>query len=139
MPLPELTANLGQKRAAHLLRRATFGPTREQIDAFSVMTPAEAVEQLFRQALPDPTPPIDPATGQTWCIGGSIDANSPDDELQRYFKGWFVAQMLSAGIDPSLSLAYSAREKLVFFLHTHFTTIQSKVNNSRSLYYQNQL
>lgn len=139
MPLPELTANLGQKRAAHLLRRATFGPTREQIDAFSVMTPAEAVEQLFRQALPDPTPPIDPATGQTWCIGGSIDANSPDDELQRYFKGWFVAQMLSVGIDPSLSLAYSAREKLVFFLHTHFTTIQSKVNNSRSLYFQNQL
>ena len=47
--------------------------------------------------------------------------------------------MMSAGIAPSLSLAYSAREKLVFFLHSHFTTITSKVANSRSLYFQNQL
>jgi uncharacterized protein (DUF1800 family) len=46
---------------------------------------------------------------------------------------------MSVGIAPSLSLAYSAREKLVFFLHSHFTTITSKVSNSRSLYFQNQL
>ncbi len=139
MPLTEFTGILGLKRAAHLLRRATFGATKQQIDAFAALTPAQAIEQLFRQQLPEPVLPPDPATGQEWVITGTTDANSPDDKLQGYFKGWFVAQMLSCGIDPSLSLAYSTREKLVFFLHTHFTTIQSKVNNSRSLYFQNQL
>jgi uncharacterized protein (DUF1800 family) len=67
------------------------------------------------------------------------DANSEDDVLQTCFKGWFVAQMMSTGVDPALSLAYSTREKMVLFLHTHFTTIQSKVSNSKSLYFQNQL
>jgi uncharacterized protein (DUF1800 family) len=36
-------------------------------------------------------------------------------------------------------LPYSAREKIVFFLHTHFTAIQEKIGNSRALYFQNQL
>jgi uncharacterized protein (DUF1800 family) len=139
MPLPELTGTLGLKRAAHLLRRATFGATKQQIDEFALRTPAQAIEQLFRQPLPDPLLPIDPSTGNEWFISGTTDANSPDDELQNYFKGWFIGQILSTGIDPSLTLSYSAREKIVFFLHTHFTTIQSKVNNSRSLYFQNQL
>ena len=139
MPLPELSGALGLKRAAHLLRRATFGPTKEEIDAFALLTPAQAIQQLFRQTLPDPLLPTDPFTGQEWVITGTTDANNPDDELQQYFKGWFIGQMLSNGIDPALSLAYSAREKIVFFLHTHFTAIQSKINNSRSLYFQNQL
>jgi uncharacterized protein (DUF1800 family) len=43
------------------------------------------------------------------------------------------------GIPPSNYLAYATREKIVFFLHSVFTTIQSKVDNSRSLYFQNQL
>ncbi len=50
-----------------------------------------------------------------------------------------MAQMLSTGVNSGLSLAYSTREKLVFFTHTVLTTIQSKVDNSRSLYFQNQL
>src|SRR5690606_37227843 len=94
---------------------------------------------LLRQTLPEPVLPSDPATGQEWFITGVTDANSDEDALQHYFKVWLIAQMMSAGIDPSLSLAYSARERITFFLHTHFTTIQSKVNNSRSLYFQNQL
>lgn len=139
MPLTEFSGTLGLKRAAHLLRRATFGATKQQIDEFAQRTPAQAVDLLFRQTLPDPLPPTDPATGQEWVLSGTTDANSEEDALQRYFKGWFIGQMMSTGIDPSLSIAYAARERMVFFLHTHFTTIQSKVNNSRSLYFQNQL
>ena len=139
MPLPELTGTLGVKRAAHLLRRATFGATKQQIDEFAALTAAQAVDQLFRQYLPDPVLPVDPLTGSEWVVSGTTDANSPEEDLQEYFKGWFIAQMVSTGIDPVQALAYSAREKVVFFLHTHFTTIQSKVNNSRSLYFQNQL
>src|SRR5690242_10681528 len=139
MPLPEYSGALGMKRAAHLLRRATFGATKQQIDAFAALTPAQAITALYRQALPDPILPIDPKTGQEWVISGVTDANSDGGELEEYFKRWFVGQMMSVGIAPGLSLAYSAREKLVFFLHSHFTTITSKVSNSRSLYFQNQL
>lgn len=139
MPLPEYAGTLGLKRAAHLLRRATFGATKAQIDAYATLTPVQAVNLLFRAVLPPPILPPDPKTGQPWFLTPVTDANSEDFELTTYFKGWFIAQMMSAGIDPNLSLAYSTREKLVWFLHTHFTTIESKVSNSKSLYFQNQL
>jgi len=139
MPLPEFSGTLGLKRAAHLLRRATFGATKQQIDTFAALTPAQAITALYRQALPDPLLPIDPKTGQEWVLTGVTDANSDGGDLEEFFKRWFIGQMMSAGIAPALSLPYSAREKLVLFLHTHFTTITSKVSNSRSLYFQNQL
>jgi uncharacterized protein (DUF1800 family) len=138
MPLPELGGVLGLKRAAHLLRRATFGATKAQIDAYASLTPSQAVTQLFRTALPDPALPVDPATGNEWVTTGPV-GDTEDGDLQEYFKGWFIGQMMSAGISPSLSLAYSAREKLVLFYHTHFTCIQEKVGNARAMYYQNQL
>jgi len=135
MPLPELAGSLGLKRAAHLLRRATCGATKQQIDTFATYTPVQAITQLYRQTLPDPVLPIDPQTGQTWVTltGQLTEANTEDSELQEFFKGWFIGQMLNP------SLAYAARERLVMFLHTHFTTIQEKVNSSRALYFQNQL
>lgn len=138
MPLPEYSGTLGLKRAAHLLRRATFGATKQQIDSFASLTPAQAITLLFRQALPEPVLPIDPKTGQEWVLSG-VDANSDDGDLEECFKRWLVGQMMSSGIAPAVSLAYSTREKIVLFLHTHFTTITTKVGNSRSLYFQNQL
>src|SRR5688500_15046047 len=115
MPLPEYSGTLGLKRAAHLLRRATFGATKSQIDAFAALTPINAINFLFRQTLPDPILPPDPLTGQPWFLTPSTDANSEDDELQTCFKGWLIAQMMSTGITPELSLAYSTREKMVHF------------------------
>jgi uncharacterized protein (DUF1800 family) len=140
MALPELIVDrLDRKRAAHLLRRATFGATKQQIDNFANFTPRQAVDQLFRQILPDPILPIDPATGIEWFNEDPSDGSSEDGDLEGFFLGWFIGQMISQGVDPNLSLAYTAREKIVFFLHTHFTTIRSKVSSSRALYFQNQL
>ncbi len=139
MPLTELTIPLGIKRAAHLLHRTTFGPTKAQLDLFAGFTPAQAITQLFGQTLPDPVLPIDPKTGAEWVLSGTSGTSSGDTDLQEFIKGWLLCQMLSNGINPSVELAYSAREKIVFFMHTVLTTIQSKVNNSRSLYFQNQL
>ncbi|MBX2916454.1 MAG: DUF1800 family protein [Cyclobacteriaceae bacterium] len=139
MPLPSFAGTLGYKRAAHLLHRATFGPTKLQIDSFATLNANQAVALLFQQPLPDPVLPLDPQTGTEWVLTGSTPANSGDPELQEIFKGWFMGQMLALGVPPSSQLAYSTREKIVFFLHTVLTTIQSKVDNSRSLYFQNQL
>jgi uncharacterized protein (DUF1800 family) len=139
MPLTPFSGLLGPKRAAHLLRRATFGPTIAQIDTFSGLTAAAAVTELFEGSLPTPEAPIDPETGTEWALSGTTDANSGDADLQKYFKGWLIAQMMSSGVDPALSLKYAAREKIVFFMHTVLTAIQTKIDSSRALYFQNQL
>lgn len=139
MPLTPLTGQLGPKRAAHLLHRASFGATKELIDTFSTLTPTLAIQKLFGTTLPDPVLPLDPKTNAAWFLTGTTNANSGDSDLQEYFKGWLLHQMLGARLADEAGLAYSTREKIVFFMHTLFTTIQSKVDSSRALYYQNQL
>ncbi len=139
MPLSALTEVLGTKRAAHLLRRATFGATRDEINSFALKNPQEAVSQLFDLTIPDPELPVDPLTGSEWISGNSGSNESEENELQEYFKRWIIGQMLSIGIPENLKLSFAAREKITLFLHTHFTTKQSVVNNSRSLYFQNEL
>lgn len=139
MPLPELSGTLGVRNAAHLLRRATFGATKDELDAFAALTAAQAIDALFHQMLPDPPAPIDPKTGSEWMYSGVTEANSAGFELERYFLSWHLGQMMSSGIPSELSLSYSAREKIVLFLHTHFTTIKSKVFNTRALFFQNLL
>ncbi|MBI3218130.1 MAG: DUF1800 family protein [Bacteroidetes bacterium] len=140
MPLSPFTGILGPKRAAHLLHRASFGPTKELIDSFATLTAAQAVTLLFQQPLPDPILPVDTKTGKEWFLSGVIEnVNSGNLELQDNFKGWFIAQMLSQGIATNQSVAYATREKIVFFIHTVLTTIISKVDDSRAVYFQNQL
>ncbi len=139
MPLALFSGTLGYKRAAHLLHRANFGPTKEQIDSFATLTALQAVGLLFQQPLPDPVLPIDPATNAEWVISGVTANNNGDSTLQEFFKGWFIGQMLGTSVDPNVALAYTTREKIVFFIHTVLTAIQSKIDNSRSLYFQNQL
>jgi len=138
MPLPAFSGQLGQKGAAHLLRRAAFGGTKQQIDDFASMTATAAVSALYSGTLPDPQLPVNPETGQEWItLPVSEDTNSID--LENWFMGWTIGQMMAVGVNPSVALAYSARERLVYFLHTHFTTIKSRVTNAKALYYQNQL
>ena len=141
MPLSTFSGTLGIKRAAHLLRRATFGASKETIDTFSNLTVSQAMSILFPSSLPDAEPPIDPVIGQEWLtvIDSDDDNGSSDSQRQEYFKGWLLGQMLSLGIPESLQLGYALREKIAFFMHTHFTTMQSKVDNSRHLYSQNAL
>lgn len=139
MPLQPISGSLGPKRAAHLLHRATFGASIADVNAFSALTAQQALLRLFPSTLPDPILPIDPLTNQPWLLEGTTNANTGDSDLQEFFKGWCLAQMLSPGVTPALSLAYSTREKVVFFMHTVLTAIQSKIDNSRALYFQNQL
>lgn len=139
MPLDTFSGVLGYKRAAHLLRRASFGTSKQLIDSFARMSAVEAVILLFPTALPEPVLPVDPATGTEWITNPPTDANSDENTLQDYFKGWLLGQIMGIGIDEEQQLGYSVREKIAFFMHTHFTTMQSKVNNSKFLYHQNAL
>jgi len=137
MPLTEFTSPLGKKRAGHLLRRTCLGGSISDIEAFSLLTPAEAVQQLFDSELPDPVLPLDRANGQEWITTGN--AESEEFELQQFFLAWHLGQLLGNGIEDTKKLAYIFRERIVFFMHTHFTTKRSVVGNSRALYFQQAL
>ncbi|WKK81664.2 DUF1800 domain-containing protein [Marivirga arenosa] len=139
MPLTPLTEPLGNQRASHLLRRTVFGATPDLVQEFSQLTPQQAIERLFISDLPLPEPPIDPATGQEWMLTGTTDANSEGFELEQYFLGWQMGQFLAPNVEENQKLPYIFRERLVYFLHTHFTTKRSVVGSSRALYFQNQL
>ena len=131
MPLTPFSGTLDKKGVAHLLRRATFGASPQQINSLIGSTPAAIVSQLFGSAIPDPALPIDPTNGEQWTT--LSNPSSKNDDLENNFLSWYIGQMLNS------SLPYSAREKIVFFLHTHFTTIRSKVTSAKALYFQNQL
>ncbi|MDN5202001.1 DUF1800 domain-containing protein [Fulvivirgaceae bacterium BMA10] len=121
---------LGRENAAHLLRRTTFGPTKQQINQFASLTADQALSQLF-QAVTDPQPPRDVATGAVWVNPKPTDLNSEENDLIRYFRGWWLELMRNEGL--------SIKERMTYFMHTHFTTAISVVSNSTALYYQNAL
>ncbi len=137
MALTPLNENLGRTRAAHLLRRTVFGATQAEVDTFAALTPTEALTLLFKDGLESPLPPIDPATGSEWMVSGTSDANS--ENLDNLFLRWHLGQMAGGIATEEDKLAHIFKEKLVLFLHTHFTTKKSSVSNSRSLYFQNEL
>ena len=120
------------------MRRACFGASTSQIDEFASRTPQEAISILFNSNLADPPLPIDPESGSEWISTGPTGERE-DRDLVTFLNRWILGQMLSPDVSSDQQLAYSFRERLVFFLHTHFTTQQSEVNNTRAIYYQNVL
>lgn len=127
--LTPIAGTLGIPKAAHLLRRATFGPTKSEIDFFSSMNVSAALDSLLAP-LPIPDAPIDPLTGSDW-LPKPTELNSGDDSLFKYFQSWFLDLMRTTRIN--------LRERMVFFLHAHMPADQSLIENSTSLYYQNAL
>ena len=120
---------LGRRKAAHLLRRATFGATRQQIESLSQKNPQDAVAWLMdnQSALPEP---IDPKTKKTW-LPARRDHNSKEGMLRSYLVTTWLDHMSRTGGNLS--------ERMVFFYHSHFTTMQSRANYGAALYYQNKL
>lgn len=140
MALSAYSGILGKKNAAHLLRRAAMVCSVADIDAFSQLSAMEAVGRLLEHDILPPSPPVDPAAGQIWIDLPATD-NEDDLRLQEFFKRWWLGLLHGAGIaenDPK-KLAFLTRERMVFFLHTHFTAIQEVINCSRALYFQNVL
>jgi uncharacterized protein (DUF1800 family) len=128
--LTPITGTLGRVRAAHLLRRATFGPDRQSIDSFSAMTADQAVTSLF-QNVATPAAPLDPKTGSTWLNPKATASNSEPDALLEYFKAWHFEQMRKSG--------NLIKERITYFYHTHIPTRWSIVQSSEAIYYQNAL
>lgn len=121
------------EQAAHLLRRASFAPTYQQIkDAVNIGMDAVVDTLLADQPMPDPPLnyqfPNDPyvAIGETW-----IDAPyHPDINLVPYRR----ASLYSWNFDQMRTEGMSSREKMTLFWHNHFATEMTVVNDPKFIY-----
>jgi len=134
--LNEITGVLGSVRAAHLLRRATFGPTIAEVEQFSGLNASQALDLLLDDSAQDSLPPIDVATGHTWVDPTGVSGpplagsgNSEQDQLFAYFQAWHMDVMRLA--PPTL------KERITWFLHTHLPARWTEINQSEAMYYQN--
>lgn len=122
---------LTAKQAAHLLRRATFGPTPQQIKDFTGLTATAAVTKLLQVSGADlnPAPPLDPGTNKTY-VNLPFD-NDAQGTWQSWTKRWWLGLMVN---QPANVL-----EKLVLFWQNHFVVAYNTVNDSRFMYQYNQM
>jgi uncharacterized protein (DUF1800 family) len=117
------TTALTAKQAKHLLDRATFGASLQQIKDFTGLMPNVAVEKLLASPA-TPLPPIDPATNKTY-----IDQPFVQDTQalwQRYTKLWWMGLMASP--------TPSAFEKLALFWQNHFVSTLATVPDAHYVY-----
>lgn len=116
-------------QAAHLLRRTTIGPTKEQIEWAIENGPASTITALLADT-PLPAPPInygfdeDPFTpvGETWV----------DKPFQQEFQGYRFASLYAWTMGNMLEEELSIRETMTLFWHNHFVT--AEINLPKAVY-----
>ena len=130
MPDPDISAFsglLGNRKAAHLLRRSTFGPTKAQILAFANKTPAQAMSDLlaFNSITSKPIDPYITVPNSTWVDTLPDPQNGSDNNLRRNLViGWMM---------HNFRLDNTLRSKMIFFLHQNWI-VDIEAWNSHELY-----
>ncbi|MFD1144555.1 DUF1800 family protein [Larkinella insperata] len=116
--------------AAHLLRRATFGPTHEEINDFTGKTAAQAVELLVSNASYRATPPPPVELEEGRADSGQPFLTKPYSEdrsssYSSYIQYWWIGLMTEQIGRPSVL------EKLTAFWQNHFVTAHREVVDYR--------
>lgn len=122
------TTVLTAKTAAHLLRRATLGPTQAEITSFTGLTAAQAVQQLISNANYSPPPPVDLDSTQSTAGQTYLDKPFNGDrnfDFGHYLRYWWLGLMTSQTAPLSLI------EKLTLFWQNHFVTTREVVDDYR--------
>ena len=99
----DVAAPLGKKNAAHLLRRTSFGPSRNDIDTFSNYSINQALAIILEEKLPA-DPPLDLKTGEAWVNPKPTDANSDPSELMNMTFAWWMDLMKNSGNSIIISM-----------------------------------
>jgi uncharacterized protein (DUF1800 family) len=105
-----------REKVAHLLRRATFGPTAEEVDAAEKAGYATTVDRLVNPDAPD-TAPAAPA----------LASFGKDVQIQRLTEWW---------LDRMVASTNQYQEKLIFFWHGHWATNYEKVDSAQLMLMQ---
>ncbi len=107
-------------RAAHLLRRALGGASREETAACAARSPAEALDALF-------APPDTRLEAEQRALGRRL-ARTADREA---LAGWWLGKLVRDG--------RATGSRLALLLHDHFACAQSKTRDLPALFDQHQL
>jgi hypothetical protein len=110
----------GRKWAAHLYRRAAFGPSRDDLLEAQRLGPTATLELLLRGR------PDSDENMETLMDIGRVAADH-DDGVQ--LRGWWLYCMLQGG--------HPLREKMTLFWHNHFATSIIKVLSPELMFRQN--
>ena len=113
----------GPKWAAHLYRRAGFGPGRDDLAEAERLGPDGTLELLLRGR------PEAQEIAETLNDVGRIAAEADDHGDQ--LRGWWLYVMLRGG--------HPLREKMTLFWHNHFATSLVKVRDPILMFRQNGL
>ncbi len=147
--------------AAHLLERAGFGGTPQEIARLAAMNPERAVEAVLRAdpgELPpfdhsgvhdaglEPFPPSRPATtklaretGEALGVKVKPDGNRPLQPVVNRFFYWLRASRLETHrvaywwADRMLNTGWPLQEKIALFWHGHFAVNETKTRDYRKM------
>ncbi len=127
--------------AAHLLNRAGFGGTPEEIEKLHALGLERAIENLLDPAGTDPLPPFQPTVSEP--LDGRSLAGLSKEERQKKNRERRMAdqrqlQELRAWWMRRMTLtSRPLEEKMALFWHGHFATSQREVQNSYHMFLQN--
>ncbi|GAA1867057.1 DUF1800 domain-containing protein [Asanoa iriomotensis] len=113
-------------RIAHLLRRATFGPTAEEVDAAERAGYPATVERLTQPADDDPGAPVFPARDSP-----GKDATREQRQQFNQERRQQVTTAVEWWLDRMVTAEHQLAEKMVFFWHGHWATSAQKVKVAR--------
>ena len=125
--LNPLQGTLGTRRAAHLLRRASFRYNKSRVDALAGMNPTDAVASLLVKAPLQMTQPVyddpdsDPVENIEWLIPEGQDFPGQDPLLRRYVAGWWLNEALW---DPGIG------HRMGLFYHQYMATSMTASNHA---------
>ncbi|MFN0207769.1 MAG: DUF1800 family protein [Planctomycetota bacterium] len=115
--VPTATRPFDERAGAHLLRRAGFGGSRDEILELIKEGPAAAAERLVNA-------PPDSALVE---LDETLDTALSGNDIEN-LRAWWLLRMVRT--------AAPFREKLALFLHGHFATAQRKVQSLRAMHAQ---
>jgi Protein of unknown function (DUF1800) len=139
-PLIPFTGTFGTKELIHLLRRTTFGVTKEDLKYFEGKTLNQVVNELTA-TLPEPKPPVraygDVSTvdklvnlGAEWTGIRDNDGSGFGVRAQS-FRNWWLGRMVTQ--------ERNITEKMTLFWMNFFSIREEAVNSPQMVYYHNKL
>jgi len=140
IPLAAQAAPMREDDARHLLNRAGFGATPEEIERYAKLSRAEAVERLLHGTRTEAQSPPPQWVSEPIVPLRKLRSMTPEarrefiaGEIQRGLdlRGWWINEMITT---PS-----QLTERMTLFWHNHFVSSQQKVRIARLMYEQNAL
>lgn len=166
---PIANSDWNARSAAHLLDRAGFGGTPEDVSKFARMNPKDAVAFLVNyKNVPDHLKPFEPSgiydpafenfpssrpaatdmakkTGESLGVKVKPSGNRPLQQVADKYLYWLRASMLETQrvsywwANRMLQTNRPLEEKMTLFWHGHFATTEDKVRDYRKMLKQNEL